>query len=180
LTQTTRSSGGARDSEIQILAPRAANAPGKFLKSVEAYSTSVTGIYSTKPGVVGRRQTTSKNLDEVPMAMVGIVPTKVSAENGPIRPGDLLVTASTLGYAMKGTDRSRMLGAVLGKALGILDSGTGMIEVVVTLQCARVSNPPSQAAEPVVKCGYGSSDERSHGKATDTGRDSADCVGVYN
>jgi hypothetical protein len=27
-----------------------------------------------------------------------------------------------------------------------------------------VSNPPSQAAEPVVKCGYGSSDERSPGK----------------
>ncbi len=45
---------------------------------------------------------------------------------------------------------------------------------------ARVSNPPSQAAEPVVKCGYGSSDERSHGKTTDTGRDSADCVGVCN
>jgi hypothetical protein len=44
----------------------------------------------------------------------------------------------------------------------------------------RVSNPPSQAAEAVVKCGYGSSDERSHGKTTDTGRDSADCVGVCN
>ncbi len=42
----------------------------------------------------------------------------------------------------------------------------------------RSSNPPSQAAEPVVKCGYGLSDERSHGKTTDTGRDSADCVGV--
>ena len=46
--------------------------------------------------------------------------------------------------------------------------------------CKRVSNPPSQTAEPVLKCGYGSSDERSHGKTTDTGRDSADCVGVCN
>jgi hypothetical protein len=35
---------------------------------------------------------------------------------------------------MKGTDRSRMLGAVIGKALGHMDSGTGVIEVVVTLQ----------------------------------------------
>jgi hypothetical protein len=35
---------------------------------------------------------------------------------------------------MKGTDRSKMLGAVVGKALGNLDSGTGMIEVLVTLQ----------------------------------------------
>jgi len=108
--------------------------PGRFLKSADPYSTTVTGIYSTKPGTVGRRQTTPKSLDEVPMAMVGIVPTKVSAENGPIRPGDLLVSSSTMGYAMKGTDRSRMLGAVIGKALGPLDSGTGVIEVVVTLQ----------------------------------------------
>jgi hypothetical protein len=108
--------------------------PGKFLKSAVPYSTSVAGIFSTKPGTVGRRQTGPKSPDEVPMAMVGIVPTKVTAENGPIHPGDLLVTASMTGYAMKGTDRSRMLGAIVGKALGSLDSGTGVIEVVVTLQ----------------------------------------------
>uniref|UniRef100_A0A372IJD4 Uncharacterized protein n=1 Tax=Paracidobacterium acidisoli TaxID=2303751 RepID=A0A372IJD4_9BACT len=108
--------------------------PGKFLKSAEPYSTSVTGVYSTRPGTVGRRQTGPKNPDEVPMAMIGIVPTRVSAENGAIHPGDLLVTASTIGYAMKGTDRSRMLGAVIGKALGNLDSGKGVIETVVTLQ----------------------------------------------
>jgi hypothetical protein len=106
------------------------------LKSAEPYSTLVAGIYSTKPGVVGRRQTTDPKASttEVPMAMVGIVPTKVSAENGPIKRGDLLVTSSTVGYAMKGTDRSEMLGAVVGKALGNLDSGTGVIEVLVTLQ----------------------------------------------
>jgi hypothetical protein len=110
------------------------NTPGKFLKSAASYSTSVSGIYSTKPGTVGRRQTTVKNPDEVPMAVMGIVPAKVSAENGAIRPGDLLVSSSKLGYAMKGTDRSQMLGAVIGKAMGNLDSGTGVIEVLVTLQ----------------------------------------------
>jgi hypothetical protein len=68
------------------------------------------------------------------MAMVGIVPTKVSAENGPIKQGDLLVTSSNEGFAMKGTDRGRMLGAVIGKAMGSLDSGTGVIEVLVTLE----------------------------------------------
>lgn len=108
--------------------------PGKFLKSAQPYSTSVAGIYSTKPGVTGRRQRTPKSPDEVPMAVVGIVPAKVTAENGPIHPGDLLVASSTIGYAMKGTDRSRMLGTVAGKALGSLDSGTGTIEVLVTLQ----------------------------------------------
>jgi hypothetical protein len=109
---------------------------GHFLKSAEAYSTSVTGIYSTKPGALGRRQKTDKShmKEEVPMAMTGIVPVKVSVENGRIKPGDLLVTSSRMGYAMKGTDRAQMLGAVIGKSLGHLDEGTGVIEVVVTLQ----------------------------------------------
>jgi hypothetical protein len=111
-------------------------APGKFLKANASYSTLVAGIYSTKPGFVGRKQPAGDpvSANEVPMAMVGRVPTKVSAENGPIKVGDLLVTSFTLGYAMKGTDRSQMLGAVVGKALGSLDSGTGVIEVLVTLQ----------------------------------------------
>jgi hypothetical protein len=83
---------------------------------------------------VGRRQTTAKNPDEVPMAVVGIVPAKVSAENGAIHPGDLLVSSSKVGYGMKGTDRSRLVGAVIGKAMGSLENGTGVIEVLVTLQ----------------------------------------------
>jgi hypothetical protein len=114
----------------------AAESGSDVLKSAEPYSTLVAGIYSTKPGTVGRRQTTDAKASktEVPMAMVGIVPAKVSAENGPIKRGDLLVTSSTVGYAMKGTDRSRMLGAVVGKAMGNLNSGTGVIDVLVTLQ----------------------------------------------
>jgi hypothetical protein len=108
--------------------------PGKILKSIEPYSTAVAGIYSTKPGTVGRRQLTSKSDAEIPMAMIGVVPTRVTAENGAIHVGDLLVSSSKPGYAMKGTDRSRMLGAVIGKAMGTLDSGTGVIEVLVTLQ----------------------------------------------
>jgi ethanolamine utilization microcompartment shell protein EutS len=109
--------------------------PDGFTKSAQRYSTSVAGIYSTKPGVLGRKSTDSDKLKtEVPMAMIGIVPTKVSAENGPIKSGDLLVTSATLGHAMKGTDRIQMLGAVVGKALGSLNSGTGVIDVLVTLQ----------------------------------------------
>jgi len=108
--------------------------PEKFLKSAEPYAETVAGVYSTKPGTVGRRQTTPKSQDEIPMAIVGIVPVKVSAENGPIHAGNLLVTSSRLGYAMKGTDRGRLVGAVIGKAMGNLDSGTGVIEVLVTLQ----------------------------------------------
>jgi hypothetical protein len=68
------------------------------------------------------------------MAVVGIVPAKVSAQNGAIEAGDLLVSSSTPGVAMKGTDRNRMLGAIVGKAMGTLNSGKGVIEVLVTLQ----------------------------------------------
>lgn len=100
------------------------------------YSTLVAGIYSTQPGVVASQHRVEEGLpkDEVPLAVVGIVPCKVTTENGSIVPGDLLVTSSTPGHAMKGTDRGRMLGAVVGKALEPLQNGTGVIQVLVTLQ----------------------------------------------
>jgi hypothetical protein len=139
--------GGDYAESVDVIGARTSYEPGDVLvigtsvgsdvaKSTEPYSTLVTGVYSTKPGVVGRRQTSDLKASktEVPMAMIGIVPTKVSAENGPIKRGDLLVTSSLPGYAMKGTDRSKMLGAVIGKSLGNLDSGTGVVEVVITLQ----------------------------------------------
>jgi hypothetical protein len=112
------------------------SAPGKFNKSERSYSKLVAGVYSTKPGLVGRRVTADRpdKEAEIPMAMMGIVPTKVTTENGPIEPGDLLVSSSTPGYAMKGTDRDRLTGAVIGKALAPLKSGSGIIEVLLALQ----------------------------------------------
>jgi hypothetical protein len=104
--------------------------------SDRAYSPFVAGIYSTKPGVLASQyKMDDPNLTkEVPLAIVGIVPCKVSAENGPIKVGDLLVSSSTPGYAMKGTDRSQMLGAVVGKALEPLREGKNVIQVLVTMQ----------------------------------------------
>jgi hypothetical protein len=102
----------------------------------QPYSTLVAGIYSTKPGMLGSNRKLNEAMpqDEVPLGVMGIVPCKVTAENGPIHMGDLLVTSSTPGHAMKGTDRNRMLGAVVGKALEPLPRGTGVIQVLVTLQ----------------------------------------------
>ena len=102
----------------------------------DAYSTLVAGIYSTKPGVLATPYTMDdpRLLKEIPLAVVGIVPCKVTAENGAIKTGDLLVTSTAPGHAMKGTDRSRMLGAVVGKALEPLAAGRGVIQVLVTLQ----------------------------------------------
>jgi hypothetical protein len=100
------------------------------------YSTLVAGIYSTKAGMLASNRKLNEAVpnDEVPLGVVGIVPCKVTAENGPIHVGDLLVTSSTPGHAMKGTDRKRMLGAVVGKALEPLPQGRGIIQVLVTLQ----------------------------------------------
>ncbi len=112
-----------------------ADHPGSFLKVAQPYSTLVSGVYATKPGLVGRRQPAEKPKDdEVPMAMMGIVPTKVSSENGPIHTGDLLVASSTPGYAMRGTDKSQMLGAIVGKALAPSTAQYGVIEALITLQ----------------------------------------------
>lgn len=118
--------------DLLVIDPKA---HGHFKKANTPYSTLVGGVYATKPGVTGRRQPRGKSQEEeVPMAMVGIVPTKVSTENGPIHDGDLLVSSSIPGYAMKGTDDHKLTGAVLGKALGALESGQGVIEVLISLQ----------------------------------------------
>jgi len=100
------------------------------------YSTEVAGIFSTKPGVLASPYPVDDPRvgAEVPLAVVGIVPCKVTAENGPIQAGDLLVTSSTPGHAMKGTDRSRMLGALVGKALEPMSGEKGVIQVLVMLQ----------------------------------------------
>jgi len=113
-----------------------ANSSRHLTLAQQPYSTLIAGIYSTKPGMLGTTRGVDEPAakDEVPLAVVGIVPCKVSAENGAIEAGDLLVTSSTPGHAMKGTDRSKMLGAVVGKALEPLQKGTGVIQVLVTLQ----------------------------------------------
>ena len=102
----------------------------------QPYSTLVAGIFSTKPGMLGTTRKIDESIpnNEIPLAVMGIVPCKVTAENGPIQVGDLLVASSTPGHAMKGTDRNRMLGAVVGKALEPLPTSTGVIQVLVTLQ----------------------------------------------
>ncbi len=57
---------------------------------------------------------------------------KADASGGPIVPGSLLVASSEPGHAMAAD--SPACGTVIGKALGALDSGTGLIPVMVTLQ----------------------------------------------
>ncbi len=101
--------------------------------SAQPFATTVIGVYSTQPAMLAGAPDQNDPLAGIPVAITGIVPCKVSAENGAIQRGDLLVTASRPGYAMRaGTNPSQ--GTVLGKALGELKDGTGVIQILVTLQ----------------------------------------------
>jgi hypothetical protein len=133
--------------DVLVIDPRN---PQSAVKSSKPQSTLVAGIYSTKPGFLaserdwdrpGREdeevapyslEDVATQFNEVPLAVVGIVPCKVSAENGAINPGDLLVTSATPGHAMR--DEDPKTGTVVGKALESLPAGTGLIKVLVTLQ----------------------------------------------
>ncbi|HSL69389.1 MAG TPA: hypothetical protein VK864_04065, partial [Longimicrobiales bacterium] len=108
----------------------------RVAKSAEPYSTRVIGVHATKPGLLLTDRDLSANFDDtVPLGVIGVIPTKVTTEGGAIRRGDLLVTSSVPGHAMKGTDRSRMLGAVIGKALQEFDGGgSGVILVLVNVR----------------------------------------------
>jgi hypothetical protein len=128
-----------------------------IVKASEPRSTLVAGIYSTNPGFVASEHDwdnvasqagydvaddtkesdpaileLAASLEEIPLAVVGIVHCRVTDENGPIQPGDLLVTSSIPGHAMR--DDNPKPGTILGKALEPLSSGSGLIRVLVTLQ----------------------------------------------
>lgn len=109
-------------------------------KSSEANSTKVVGVYATKPGVTLTEKDIEENLDQlVPMGVIGVIPTKVCLENGPIKRGDLLVTSTKKGHAMKAVsakgDGMFPAGTVLGKALENFDgTGTGLIKVLVNVK----------------------------------------------
>lgn len=100
--------------------------------STSPYSSAIAGVFSTEPGFIGGGSAEGEDQSQIPVAIVGIVPVKVSAENGPIQRGDLLTSASLPGHAMKATEY--LPGAILGKAMGELESGTGVILVLLLLK----------------------------------------------
>lgn len=67
-------------------------------------------------------------------ALVDVVPAKGTTENGPIAVGDLLISSSKPGYAMRCSDPASAMGAVIGKALEPLEEGQGLIMIQVTLR----------------------------------------------
>lgn len=108
---------------------------GRITPSERAYDTRAIGIVagagSYRPGLVLDSRCGE---DARPIAMVGKTYCRVDASFGAIAVGDLLTSSPTPGHAMKASDTSRALGAVVGKALAPMADGAGLLPVVVTLQ----------------------------------------------
>jgi hypothetical protein len=139
---------------LGAVAPQGSEVNGNVVAGVapasEAYSTGVVGVVSARymPGDPSGPEGTDVRSGSIDTAATAIKPgeymtvvtqgtvqmVKVDVGNGAIRVGDLLTTSSTAGAAMKVTDKSEAFGAVLGKALAPLESGTGFIPVLVTLK----------------------------------------------
>jgi hypothetical protein len=87
--------------------------------STESYDPKVVGVISGaggfSPGMrIGTRKDGSNDL---PIAVSGQVNVRLCLEGGSIEVGDLLVSSSQTGVAMRATDHARAFGAVIGKAL---------------------------------------------------------------
>ncbi|WP_142723464.1 collagen-like protein [Chryseobacterium sp. ON_d1] len=105
-------------------------------KSSAPYSNLVAGVYATKPGVLLTEEHIDTDIsNKAPMGVIGVIPTKVCLENGKIKRGDLLVTSSKAGVAMKANIKKVKIGQVIGKALQDYDQKeTGKIQVLVNIK----------------------------------------------
>ncbi len=105
-------------------------------KSSKSYSNLVAGVYATKPGVLLTEENVDSELiGKVPMGVIGVIPTKVCMEGGSIKRGDLLVTSSISGVAMKANLKKVKIGQVLGKALQDYNQNSiGKIQVLVSIK----------------------------------------------
>jgi hypothetical protein len=102
--------------------------PGSYRKARGTASTLVAGVVSTQPGMIlGGPEPRSGTL----LALSGIVPVKVTNEGGPIQPGDLLVSSSTPGCAMRWDDAQSPSCSFIGKALGGFDGEYGTVVVLL-------------------------------------------------
>jgi hypothetical protein len=115
---------------------------GSLQPSYMEYDKKVAGIISGAGGyrpaiILDRQQSQTQNQKKqgrLPIALMGKVYCKVDATHSSIEIGDLLTTSSTMGYAMKAEDPMKAFGTVIGKALGSIKEGLGMIPVLVALQ----------------------------------------------
>ena len=105
---------------------------GAIVPTSTAYSHRAVGVVSTNPSLILPAGDVEAATGR-PLALSGIVPVKATDENGAIKPGDLLVSSSTPGHAMRCDDRKKCYGAVIGKAMTPLHGKKGTVDMIVML-----------------------------------------------
>jgi hypothetical protein len=113
-----------------------AASPGRLEVADTPYCRTVAGVVSGANGLdagveLGKGE---KREGTVAVALTGRVWVKCDATRRAIHAGDLLTTADRAGYAMAVEDHDRAQGAILGKAMSSLETGTGMVLALVSLQ----------------------------------------------
>lgn len=104
---------------------------GKLSKSKNPYSTNVVGVLVGKSSILlGKKK---ENKDEGIVAFTGVVPMNVDPSMGAIRPGDLLVSGLTGGYAIKADPNRIKPGSIIAKALESSSKEKGTILVLLTV-----------------------------------------------
>jgi len=110
---------------------------GELCLTTQAYDPTVAGIISgangIKPGLTLSQENTVAD-GKHPVALTGRVWCYADADaGGPIKPGDTMTSSNTPGHAMKAGDKASAIGATLGKAMSPLESGQGLVLVLVNL-----------------------------------------------
>ena len=104
--------------------------PGGYRVTRLPCSELVAGVVSTEPGIV--LGASGPRPEKAPIALIGIVPVRVTAEGGSIKPGDLLVSSSAPGHAMRWSGPDPCPCALVGKALEPMTTDRGLIRVLRT------------------------------------------------
>ena len=111
--------------------------PGQLVTSSKAYDKTVAGIMSgaggVRPGMLMGQQGSVAD-GQHPVALTGRVYCWVDADQGAIKAGDMITTSEVPGHGMKVQDHARAQGAIIGKAMSSLESGKGLVLVLVSLQ----------------------------------------------
>lgn len=125
VAEDIRTASDVEATDVVVIDP---NQDRQVIKSSRPYDSSVAGIISENPVLhIGKTEGFK------PLALAGQVYCKVTTENGPIKRGDILVTSSKPGFAMKADLEKLLPSMMVGKALEPLENGEGKIVILLNL-----------------------------------------------
>lgn len=125
----------------QVDTPSGTTTVASVKKTTKAYDRNLIGVISTNPsGEILGEASLQYMLHPKPIALSGRVPTKVSTENGDIKPGDPLTSSSTPGVAMKATKAGYVIGRALSAFTSTDPTEIGTVVVFINTHYANPIN----------------------------------------